>query len=51
LEEELTEIKSVIGDERFARGKFDAAQQLFDRITTSDEFAEFLTLPGYELLD
>ena len=51
LEEELTKIKSAIGDERFARGKFDAAQQLFDRITTSDEFAEFLTLPGYELFD
>ena len=25
--------------------------KLFDRITTDDEFAEFLTLPGYEKLD
>ena len=25
--------------------------ELFDRITTDDEFAEFLTLPGYEKLD
>jgi len=27
------------------------ARELFDRITTNDEFAEFLTLPGYEKLD
>jgi len=32
------------------RGKCQAAE-LFDRITTSDQFAEFLTLPGYEQLD
>src|SRR5947209_2000638 len=51
LEEELGKIKTQIGEKRFADGKFDVARELFDRITTDDEFAEFLTLPGYEKLD
>jgi malate synthase len=45
LEEELTKVK------RFAGDKFEAASALFDKITTDDDFAEFLTLPGYEKLD
>ncbi len=48
--------RSVLDDElgkvkRFTADKFDAARQLFDRITTDDRFAEFLTLPGYDKLD
>ena len=31
--------------------KFAAARELFDRITTEDDFAEFLTLPAYDYLD
>ena len=34
-----------------ATGKFEVARELFDKITTDDEFVEFLTLPGYERLD
>src|SRR5690242_6623737 len=34
-----------------SRNKFTDARELFDRITTSDDFAEFLTLPAYEHLD
>src|ERR1700732_491015 len=51
LNEELAKIKTQMGEKRFADGKFDVARELFDRITTDDEFAEFLTLPGYEKLD
>src|ERR1700719_4248352 len=51
LDEELAKIKTQMGEKRFADGKFDLARELFDRITTDDEFAEFLTLPGYEKLD
>ena len=51
LNEELAKIKTQMGEKRFANRKFDAARELFDRITTDDEFAEFLTLPGYEKLD
>ncbi len=45
LDEELAKVK------RFASDRFDAARELFDQITTDDEFVEFLTLPGYEKLD
>ncbi len=31
--------------------KLDEARELFDRITTDEQFVEFLTLPGYEKLD
>jgi malate synthase len=51
LNEELAKIKTQIGEKRFANGKFDVARELFDWITTDDEFAEFLTLPGYEKLN
>src|ERR1700736_2868677 len=51
LEEELAKIQSGIGQERYKKGKYSEAAELFDRITTSDQFAEFLTLPGYERLD
>ena len=36
---------------RFAGDKFDTARELFDQITTNDEFVEFLTLPGYDKID
>ena len=51
LDEELAKIKTSSGPERFARGKFDTARELFDKITTDEEFVEFLTLPGYEKFD
>jgi malate synthase len=48
LTEELGAIRGDLGPEAFAKGKFDLARQLFDRVSTSDEFIEFLTLPAYE---
>ena len=45
LKEELSKI------ERPPHDRFDQARELFDRIITNDEFAEFLTLPAYEELD
>jgi len=51
LDQELEKIKSSIGAEHYAKGKFDLAGSLFDQITTDDQFVEFLTLPGYEKLD
>jgi malate synthase len=44
LHEELAKVKRFEGD------KFDSARDLFDSITTDDQFAEFLTLPAYEKL-
>jgi malate synthase A len=50
LAEELAQIRAELGD-RWAQSRFDDAARLFERLSTADECASFLTLPAYELLD
>jgi malate synthase len=50
LKEELEKLKVGMGQKRFAAGKYQEARELFDEITTNDDFVEFLTLPGYDRL-
>ena len=50
LDEELEKIKDIVGENRWENDEFGNASDLFARISTDDEFVEFLTLPGYELL-
>ncbi len=51
LDEELARLRNTLGNDRFERGRFSEARTLFDRMSTSPEFDEFLTLPAYgELL-
>ena len=47
LSEELHQLKSTLGNEKFDSGKYDLASQLLIQIITSDEFVEFITLPAY----
>ena len=51
LSEELKKIKSMVGGERFSNGKYQEAAELFDELTTNDQFVEFLTLRGYDRLN
>jgi malate synthase len=51
LAEEQDKIKAAVGPDRYATGKYKLAGDLFDRITTADDFVEFLTLPGYQYID
>ena len=51
LGEELDKIKSMVGEEQFAKGRYEEAEALFDELTTNDQFVEFLTLRGYEKLN
>ncbi|MDP9315565.1 MAG: malate synthase A [Chloroflexota bacterium] len=51
LAEELERIRAKTGAERYAGMQFERAAQLFTELTTSAEFVEFLTLPGYQHLD
>lgn len=51
LEEELQKIKESVGEERYNSGKYQQASELFSKLTISDEFEDFLTLPGYAYLD
>jgi malate synthase len=46
LAEELQKVKDA-----GAEGKLDEGAQLFERITTDDQYVEFLTLPAYQLID
>jgi malate synthase len=50
LAEELQKIRTSVGEERFAKGRYSEAAKLFSDLTTSDTYVDFLTLPGYELL-
>jgi malate synthase len=50
MREELARIEQAIGPEEYARRAFAPASEIFDQITTADEFVDFLTLPAYEYL-
>jgi malate synthase len=51
VDEELEQIRELVGAEAFEGGRFDEARQVFEQVALADDFAEFLTLPAYELLD
>ncbi len=46
LGEELVKIKAGEGE-----GRYDEGAALFEKITTDDQYVEFLTLPAYQLID
>lgn len=48
--EEIQKIRQQVGEENYESGKFEEAVELFDELTLSDAFADFLTLPGYRYL-
>ncbi len=50
LEEEIINIKNILGEERFNNGKFNLAIEIFDKLVLSEDFEEFLTNPAYKYL-
>ena len=46
LPQELSNVRKYLGEAQYNAGKYEAAATLFERITSSDEFAELLTLPA-----
>ena len=50
-DDEMKRIESEIGAERFRRGRFQEARELFERLSTQERLEDFLTLPAYQLLD
>jgi len=48
--DELAEIRSGIGDDAFNAGRFGEAGTLFEAVALDDSYAEFLTLPAYEVI-
>ena len=50
LPEELARVRTLLGEDGWAAGRYEEAARLFEDLVFSDDFVEFLTLPGYELL-
>jgi malate synthase len=50
LPEELGKVRTLLGEAAWKSGQYEEAARLFDELTTSDAYVEFLTLPGYERL-
>jgi malate synthase len=50
LAEELPKVKTVLGEEAWRAGRYEAGAKLFDQLTVGD-YVEFLTLPAYASID
>ncbi|RLJ90446.1 malate synthase A [Planococcus citreus] len=50
IEQEDALIKQTVGEERYNTGHYAEARELYTSLTLQSDFAEFLTLPGYEKL-
>jgi malate synthase len=51
LDEDLAAIRAEIGDQACASSRFDDARQLFEQVALADDFADFLALPAYAMVD
>ena len=50
IDEELAAIATEKGARRFDIGRFADARKVFEHVALADDFADFLTLPAYDLL-
>ena len=51
VSEEMENIRKLVGEARFSKGKFELARQLMDRLVSEKPFVDFLTLIAYDALD
>ena len=51
VDEELAKIREQVGEAAFDRDKYAVARQVFDEVSTGDDFVDFLTLVAYKHLD
>ncbi|MCH2546724.1 MAG: malate synthase A [Alphaproteobacteria bacterium] len=51
LQEEMEAIREEVGEAIFNNGTYQQASQIFSNLVERDDFVEFLTIPGYALLD
>jgi len=49
--EEITKLKSDLGDEGYTQGRFSEAADIFTQTATAQILPEFLTIPAYALLE
>ena len=46
--QELAKVREMLGDQGYARGKYERGARMFEQLTLADNFVEFLTLPAYD---
>jgi malate synthase len=46
--QELAKVKEMLGEKGYAAGKYPEGAKMFEELTLSEDFVEFLTLPAYE---
>jgi malate synthase len=51
LDQELERIQSQVGEDTWRKGRPEDTRRIFERVTLSEDFVPFLTVPAYELLD
>ena len=51
LVDELKKTPGIVGAEAYAAGKYEEGAKLFEDISASDDYVEFLTLPAYQAID
>jgi malate synthase len=49
--QELSNVRSIIGEKSYSAGKYEAAATMFEKLTLQDDFVDFLTLPAYDAID
>jgi malate synthase len=50
LPEELANVRKILGEEAWRAGRYEEAAKLFGELIASDNYVEFLTVPGYDWL-
>jgi malate synthase len=51
MADEMAKVREAIGPQVYDKGRFAEATSLFAEMSLAKDFAEFLTLPAYKLLD
>ena len=51
LTDELRKTPSIVGADAYASGRYAEGAKLFEEISVSDEYVEFLTLPAYSAIN
>jgi malate synthase len=49
--EELDRIRTLVGEEAFAGGRFKEAREVFEQVALGEPFIDFLTIPAYTYID
>ena len=50
-QEELAKIRTTVGDDFYANGRYDEAASIFDDVALAEDFIDFLTIPAYGRID